>query len=950
VVKGTTKYMAPEVVSDQFGAVGPHSDLYSLGFSAYELMCGEKFESLFPGLNMFGRDRQIAWMMWHSAPDRRLPKIGEVFENVPEELAHVIEKLCEKDPAKRYRRAEEVIDALSEETSGTKKPISEETAESEKQAKQARRKRVLSIAALSVSVLLSAVLALWPAPLPPSPKPQGPAEEEREGAFVSINHENHRVILMAPGGSPEVVKYDPDRDDVLLNSAELIDFDDLEEEDWVVVECHRNADGSVRRQFNVTRALPIDVSGLLAEVQPASRIVVVAPHDSPNEPLQIFVPDNVEILLNGEPTLDVGTQVTIAHLRPDDGIDVRYKPAKSRQDDPVAVSVEAKRVVDTKGIIESVTESAVTLRLDQPPKSRTRTLTLAQDCRVLLNGADKGEDGQPYTLADLKEEDEVVATHDDRVTKINILRALTLHGAVAKIDVQERQIVVSLEGRAPLTLSVPEDCEIKLEGSDTTVDLSSLRPRDGAAVTADMAAAQVRTILVRPQADSRIWALVIAHQQYNDRRLTELKTSERDAELLRDTLIRDYRVPADQLHVELDAPRRTLQEIVPEFLGKVPAGCQLIVYFVGHAYRNEDGVPYLAPDDFDLGRQESTGLKLRWLLDELHKTKAADKILLFDAYHDGLGQDRNSKASSADMVRSLESSRDLDSNAVRIIASCDGQSDLVAQDTTHGLFAACTAEALKGPADLNRDYWVTPQELYDFVKHRMSEIASTLPQTQTPVLLDWAPPPPLSSEAKEALLELLDLLRRRNPMDDAFAMAYLEAESLAPKQPYAFLMKGLALMKDGKQLGTCWETLEEVYRNHPDSVIVNHALAWREFREQGREHHLDGLKHLRTAVANLHDSTDPYAEHLFEFAGQMSAFSVFATETIHTADLPKRLTEQITQHGEGAKEKFMSGYRRMEKGVKAQDVEFHKKNVASYSFTGFDFEIVMARLADELDD
>ena len=49
LLKGTTKYMAPELVSAQFGAVGPASDLYSLGFSAYELMCGAQFESLFPG-------------------------------------------------------------------------------------------------------------------------------------------------------------------------------------------------------------------------------------------------------------------------------------------------------------------------------------------------------------------------------------------------------------------------------------------------------------------------------------------------------------------------------------------------------------------------------------------------------------------------------------------------------------------------------------------------------------------------------------------------------------------------------------------------------------------------------------------------------------------------------------------------------------------------------------
>ncbi len=105
LLKGTTKYMAPELVSDQFGSVGPASDLYALGFSAYELMCGPHFESLFPGLGSFGRDRQIAWLMWHAAADRHLPEIGRVLEGVPEDLAQVVQRLVAKDQALRYQEA-----------------------------------------------------------------------------------------------------------------------------------------------------------------------------------------------------------------------------------------------------------------------------------------------------------------------------------------------------------------------------------------------------------------------------------------------------------------------------------------------------------------------------------------------------------------------------------------------------------------------------------------------------------------------------------------------------------------------------------------------------------------------------------------------------------------------------------------------------------------------------
>lgn len=112
LLKGATKYMAPEMVSDDFGEVGPASDLYSLGFSAYSLLCGENFEQLFPGLNAFGRDRQIAWMMWHAAPDRRLPEIRRVLEGVPEDIARVIQKLTEKDQSLRYKSADEALSDL----------------------------------------------------------------------------------------------------------------------------------------------------------------------------------------------------------------------------------------------------------------------------------------------------------------------------------------------------------------------------------------------------------------------------------------------------------------------------------------------------------------------------------------------------------------------------------------------------------------------------------------------------------------------------------------------------------------------------------------------------------------------------------------------------------------------------------------------------------------------
>ncbi|MGB1931123.1 MAG: serine/threonine protein kinase, partial [Mariniblastus sp.] len=113
LLKGTTKYMAPELVSEDFGEVGTASDLYSLGFSALELMIGPEFDSLFPDLIAFGSNKQMAWMMWHCSADRKFPDIQTVLEGVPDDLAAVLQKLTAKSQSERYATAKELIDDLT---------------------------------------------------------------------------------------------------------------------------------------------------------------------------------------------------------------------------------------------------------------------------------------------------------------------------------------------------------------------------------------------------------------------------------------------------------------------------------------------------------------------------------------------------------------------------------------------------------------------------------------------------------------------------------------------------------------------------------------------------------------------------------------------------------------------------------------------------------------------
>ena len=164
LLKGTTKYMAPELLSGQFGAVGPASDLYSLGFTAYELMVGSHFESLLPTLATFGRNKQLAWMMWHSTADVKLPDIQRVLEGVPEDLANVIQRLIAKDQTQRYRSAQEALRDLQAGRSATSSlpEAADPDAEAEAAATLRRKKRVraLSILAGGVAVILCSLIVM----------------------------------------------------------------------------------------------------------------------------------------------------------------------------------------------------------------------------------------------------------------------------------------------------------------------------------------------------------------------------------------------------------------------------------------------------------------------------------------------------------------------------------------------------------------------------------------------------------------------------------------------------------------------------------------------------------------------------------------------------------------------------------------------------------------------
>ncbi|MEW6368021.1 MAG: SUMF1/EgtB/PvdO family nonheme iron enzyme [Acidobacteriota bacterium] len=110
---GTPTYASPEQCQGQ--AVGPQTDIYSLGATFYAVLAGKP---------PFRADTPVALIYMHI--HEPLPPLRELAPDVPKRLAAVIERMLEKPVAARYQSVRQVIDALREAAASPEPEAAEE--------------------------------------------------------------------------------------------------------------------------------------------------------------------------------------------------------------------------------------------------------------------------------------------------------------------------------------------------------------------------------------------------------------------------------------------------------------------------------------------------------------------------------------------------------------------------------------------------------------------------------------------------------------------------------------------------------------------------------------------------------------------------------------------------------------------------------------------------------
>jgi eukaryotic-like serine/threonine-protein kinase len=148
VVSGTPLYMAPEQARGQTAKIDRRTDVYGLGATLYELLCGRRpFES----------DSTLV-VIWKLLNEDVIP-LRAIDPSIPVDLETIVMKCLEKEPTRRYDSARALAEDLKAWSDG--EPIhARRTSLGYRMIKGARKHRTL-VAAASVLALAAMVSGAW---------------------------------------------------------------------------------------------------------------------------------------------------------------------------------------------------------------------------------------------------------------------------------------------------------------------------------------------------------------------------------------------------------------------------------------------------------------------------------------------------------------------------------------------------------------------------------------------------------------------------------------------------------------------------------------------------------------------------------------------------------------------------------------------------------------------
>ena len=101
IVKGKLSYIAPELIAGE--APSPATDLFSVGIVLWEALTGERLFNAGSDVDVVAQIREA-----------KVPLLSLKRGNLPMALSSAVHRVLEKDPARRFRSARDMLEALTE--------------------------------------------------------------------------------------------------------------------------------------------------------------------------------------------------------------------------------------------------------------------------------------------------------------------------------------------------------------------------------------------------------------------------------------------------------------------------------------------------------------------------------------------------------------------------------------------------------------------------------------------------------------------------------------------------------------------------------------------------------------------------------------------------------------------------------------------------------------------
>ena len=248
--------------------------------------------------------------------------------------------------------------------------------------------------------------------------------------------------------------------------------------------------------------------------------------------------------------------------------------------------------------------------------------------------------------------------------------------------------------------------------------------------------AKIEKIVTPPKID-KYYAVVIGIGKYQDHKIPKLKYTTVDAEeiynILTDPQYGNFPENQVKLLIDEQATYNNIKSAIGTWLKRnTRKDDTVIIFFAGHG-APEDEKTYWVTYNANVDDLYGTALSNDEIADMLDRVEAKIMVAFLDSCYSAATVNRTDKKRSIMIVK--DPFQKFKGKGRVIITSSDGKEQSVEiEKFGHGVFTHYLLKALKGEADENKDGFIELDEVWDYVKYRVTDTARRYGSTQTPIL------------------------------------------------------------------------------------------------------------------------------------------------------------------------------------------------------------------------